>query len=127
MAKKEFMFYGKTVDEVKGLSLEEFSQLVPSSVRRKIKRGFTDQEKKLIKKVKNKENNIETHCRDMIILPEMIGITIRVYKGKEFFPVAIDAEMLGHRLGEFALTRNNVSHSAPGIGATRSSSSLSVK
>jgi len=42
-------------------------------------------------------------------------------------PVKIDEEMLGHYLGEFALTRKRVAHNAPGVGATRSSASVSVR
>ena len=57
----------------------------------------------------------------------MVGTTIRVYNGKEFVQVMIEDEMVGHYLGEFALTRKRIQHSAPGIGATRSSASLSVK
>lgn len=127
MSKKEFIFKGKKVDELKNMSLSELSQLLPARQRRSIKRGFTDQQKILLKKLKANEKNIETHCRDMIILPGMIGITIKVYQGKEFIPVAIAEDMVGHYLGEFALTRKRVMHSAPGIGATRSSASLSVK
>jgi len=63
----------------------------------------------------------------MIVLPEMLGKLIRVYNGKEYVPVAIEPEMLGHRLGEFTQTRKKVTHSAPGIGATKSSASLSVR
>ena len=127
MAKKEFTFKGKTVDELKKLSLNEFSQLITSRQRRSLKRGFTEQQKILLKKIKSNQKNIETHCRDMVILPEMIGLTIKVHQGKEFVPVIIEQDMIGHCLGEFALTRRKVAHSAPGIGATRSSASLSVK
>ena len=127
MAKKEFTYKGKTLDELKKLSLNELAQLLPSRQRRKIKRQFTDQHKILLKKLRANEKNIETHCRDMIILPEMLGSTIKVYQGREFVPDIILPEMLGHYLGEFALTRKKVAHSAPGIGATRSSASLSVK
>ena len=127
MAKKEFTFRGKTVEELKKLSINELAQMLTSRQRRTIKRGFTEQQKILLKKVKQNQKNIETHCRDMIILPEMIGITIKVYQGKEFVPVMIEQDMIGHCLGEFALTRRRVAHSAPGIGATRSSASLSVK
>jgi small subunit ribosomal protein S19 len=63
----------------------------------------------------------------MIILPEMAGNSINVYDGKNFIKLRIEEEMIGHRLGDFVLTRRKVSHSAPGIGATRSSASLSVK
>tara|TARA_Y100000310_G_scaffold167856_1_gene167812 strand:- start:16595 stop:16978 length:384 start_codon:yes stop_codon:yes gene_type:complete len=127
MAKKEFMYKGKTEEELKKLSLNELAEILPSRQRRKIKRGFTDQEKIFLKKLRAGKKNIETHCRDMIVLPEMIGMSIKIHKGKEFASVTIEPEMVGHCLGEFALTRNNVSHSAPGIGATRSSASLSVK
>ena len=127
MAKKEFTFRGKTIDELKKMSVSEVSQLFTARIRRSLKRGFTEQQQILLKKLKSKEKNIETHCRDMIILPEMVGETIKVYSGKEFIPVIIEADMMGHRLGEFVLTRRKVQHSAPGIGATRSSASLSVK
>ncbi|MBI2647673.1 30S ribosomal protein S19 [Candidatus Woesearchaeota archaeon] len=127
MVKKEFTFKGKTVEELKKISLNELAQLLPSRQRRKIKRGFTEQQKILLEKLRNNEKNIETHCRDMIILPEMIGRVIKVHQGKEFVPITIEADMTGHYLGEFVLTRKKVAHSAPGIGATRSSASLSVK
>ena len=50
-----------------------------------------------------------------------------IHNGKEFVMIKITEEMLGHRLGEFAATRKKVAHSSPGIGATRSSASLSVR
>ena len=127
MAKKEFTFRGKTVDELKKLSVNEFAQLATSRVRRSLKRGFTEQQQILLKKIRKNEKNIETHCRDMIIVPEMIGVAIKVHQGKEYVQVMIEPDMIGHCLGEFAMTRRKVAHSAPGIGATRSSASLSVK
>lgn len=127
MAKKEFMYKGKTLDELKKMSLNELAELLPSRQRRTLKRGLTDQQKKLLRNIKNNPKNTKTHCRDIIILPEMVGTMIRVHKGNDFVPVNISEEMIGHRLGEFALTRKRVEHSAPGIGATKSSASLSVK
>ncbi|HLC47133.1 MAG TPA: 30S ribosomal protein S19 [Candidatus Nanoarchaeia archaeon] len=127
MAKKEFIFRGKTLDAVMQLSLEEFAKLIPSRERRKIKRGFTEEERRFLAKLRKKKNNVETQCRDMVILPEMVGSIIKIYNGKEFTIVTIMPEMLGHRLGEFALTRRRVKHSAPGIGATRSSAAISVR
>ena len=127
MAKKEFTFKGRNTEELTKLSLNELAQLLTARQRRTLKRGLTDQQKILLKKLRNNEKNIETHCRDMIILPEMIGKTIKVHRGKEFVPVVVGADMVGHYLGEFVLTRKRVAHSAPGIGATRSSASLSVK
>ncbi len=127
MVKKEFTFKGKTIEELEKMSLNELSQLLTSRQRRKIKKGFTEQQKILLKKLRSNKKNIETHCRDMLILPEMIGKTIKVHQGKEFIPIVIEADMIGCYLGEFALARKKVAHSAPGIGATRSSASLSVK
>ena len=127
MAKKEFTYKGKTLDDLKKMSMSELAQLLPSRQRRTIKRGFTEQQKILLKKLRSNEKNIETHCRDMVILPEMVGVIIKVHGGKEFVPVMVESDMIGHCLGEFVLTRRRVQHSAPGIGATRSSASLSVK
>jgi small subunit ribosomal protein S19 len=127
MAKKDFTYRGRTVEEMKNMSLNELMDLLPARMRRSLKRGFTEQQKILLKHVRAGKSNIETHCKDLIILPEMIGMTIKVHNGKEFLPVMIGEEMIGHYLGEFVITRKRVEHSAPGIGATRSSAALSVK
>ena len=129
---KEFKFKGKTLEEVKQMPLSEFAKLISSRERRKLSRGFTDAEKRLLLKVKDfkegkRKKNIKTHCRDMVILPAMIDLMIYVHRGKVFAPIQIIPEMLGHRLGEYVPSRQKVSHSAPGIGATRSSASASVK
>jgi small subunit ribosomal protein S19 len=124
---KEFLYRGKTIQEILKLSLDEFAKLVPSRERRKMKRGFTEVEKKFLESVRANEKDIKAQCRDMIILPEMVGKTIKVHNGKEWVMLIIEPEMLAHRLGEFAQTRRLVRHSAPGIGATRSSASLSVR
>jgi len=85
-----------------------------------------------IRKVKetiNEETNaiIKTHIRDMVILPEMVGLTLVVHNGKDFVPVEINSEMLGHYLGEFAVTNKPVRHGVPGIGASRSSMYVPLK
>jgi len=124
---KEFLYRGKKVEEIAKMSLDEFAKLVTSRERRKIKRGFTEAEKKLLERIRAGKKNIKTHCRDMLIIPEMLGQTIKVHSGKEWKPIQIEPEMLAHRLGEFAITRKSIKHSSPGIGATRSSASLSVR
>jgi len=129
---KEFKFKGKTLEEIKQMPLSEFAKLIPSRERRKLSRGFTDAEKRLLLKVREfkegkRKKNIKTHCRDIIVIPEMVDLMIYVHSGKVFMPVQILPEMLGHRLGEYVPTRQKVSHSAPGIGATRSSAFASVK
>lgn len=124
---KEFVFRGKKLDEIKKMDIKDFTQMLNARERRKIRRGFTEQEKVFLENLRAGEKDPKTQCRDMIVLPEMLGRLIKIYNGKEYVPVAIEPDMLGHRLGEFAQTRRKVAHSAPGIGATRSSASLSVR
>lgn len=126
MVKKEFFYKGRTLEDMQKLSMNELMAILPSRARRNLKRGFTEQEKILMKKLKTK-NNVETHIRDMIILPEIVGKTLKVHNGKEFVPVLIEPDMIGHYTGEFTYNRKKVTHSAPGIGATKSSASASVK
>ncbi|MDK2849610.1 MAG: small subunit ribosomal protein [Candidatus Woesearchaeota archaeon] len=123
---KQFTYRGKTLEELKKLSLNEFAQLLCSRERRKIQRGLTEAEKKLVEKLQKKDF-VKTHCRDMIILPSFVGKTIGIHNGKTFVSVKIVPEMIGRRLGEFAPTRSEVKHSSPGIGATRSTAHASVK
>ncbi len=124
---KEFKWRGKNEDELKNMDMKEFMELIPARQRRSLKRGFTEPQKKLLKRIDRGDKNIKTHCRDMIILPKMLGLTLRVYNGKEFVMVIIEPLMLGHYLGEFSHTRKPVTHSAAGIGATRSSKAVSAK
>lgn len=124
---KEFKYRGKTIDELSKMSIDEFAKLVPARERRKIKRGFTEKEKKFLEKARKDKKNLKTHCRELIILPELVGKSIKIHNGKEWVAIDIQPEMVAHRLGEFAQTRRSVKHSSPGIGATKSSASLSVK
>ncbi len=125
--KGEFTYRGKSLEELKKLNLDEFALLVPARQRRTMQRGFSEDHKKLLHKVKIKDPGIRTHLRDMIVLPEMIGMKIAIHNGKEFTPVEIIPEMVGHYFGEFVLTRKKVSHGAAGIGATRSSKFIPLK
>jgi len=50
-----------------------------------------------------------------------------VHNGQGFVEIEVRPEMIGHYLGEFALTRRNVAHSGPGVGATRSSKHVPLK
>jgi small subunit ribosomal protein S19 len=122
----EFKFKGKDLAELKTMSTKEFSELLKTRERRSLNRGFTDAQKCLLAKLEKKDN-VKTHCREMIILPNMVGKTIRLYNGKEFLPLKIVEDMLGHRIGEYIFTRKRVAHSSPGVGATRSSASVSVR
>lgn len=124
---KQLTWRGKTEEELKNIDLKSFVALAPARQRRSLKRGFTDAQKKLLERVEKGDKNIKTHCRDMIIIPSMLGMMLRVYNGKEFFPITITPEMLGHYLGEFSHSRKVVTHGTAGVGATRSSKAISAR
>jgi len=71
-----------------------------------------------------RNKKIKTHLREIVIVPKLVGMTIGVYNGKSFQEIPITVEMIGHRLGEFALTRSKVNHGSAGIGSTKSSRAL---
>jgi small subunit ribosomal protein S19 len=127
--KKEFSYRGLSLEELQKLSLEELLLLLPSRMRRTIKRGLTVKQDKLLKDIEkaNPGDLIKTHCRDMLILPSFVGHTINIHNGKEFQRVHIQPNMVGHYLGEFAITRKAVKHTGPGVGATRSSKYMPLK
>ena len=126
-----FTYRGFKLEELTKMPLDEFVKLLPARQRRTLKRGLTPAQKKLMEKIKKAKRGekikIKTHCRDMVVLPEMVGLTIFVHNGKEFQKVDIKPEMIGHYLGEFAPTRKRVVHGAPGMGATRSSMYVPLK
>jgi small subunit ribosomal protein S19 len=125
--KKEFRFRGKTLEELKALDVREFAKLLRSRQRRTVLRQFQKIEDFVNRsKVKlSRKKPIKTHQRDLIIVPHMVGMRILVYKGNGFVPVDIKGEMLGHVLGEFALTRTKVKHGSAGVGATKGTRALS--
>ncbi len=118
MARKEFKYRGRTLEELQAMSLDELALLFPSSERRKLRRGFTHEEQSLLKKLE-KRDRVKTHARAMIILPSMVGKTVLVHNGKEFLPVTITFEMVGHRLGQLALTRKLTKHGSAGVTAKK--------
>lgn len=61
---------------------------------------------------KKDKKPIKTWSRSSMILPEFIGLTIAVHNGKQHVPVYITDQMVGHKLGEFALTRTFKGHPA---------------
>jgi len=126
--KREFTYRGHTLDELKNMSLDELKEVLPSRARRSLKRGLNTEEKRLLERIEKKDKDVyRTHRREMIILPEFVGKRIAIHDGEKFKTVKIEPEMIGHYLGEFALTRKHVEHSGPGIGATRSSKYIPLK
>ena len=125
--KKEFTYRGYTMDDLLKMTLEELMPLLGTRVRRSLKRGLSIPQQKFLEHLRKTDKVIKTHTRDMVVLPEMVGRTIRVYDGKEFQQITLIPEMIGHYLGEFALTRKLVKHTGPGVGATRSSKFMPLK
>jgi small subunit ribosomal protein S19 len=125
--KGEFTYRGNTIEQLQQLSLEEFAKLLPAKERRSIKRGMSDGQKNILQQFRDGKDSIRTHYRNMIIYPVMVGRNIEVYNGQKFVKIEIQPEMVGHRFGEFALTRNRVSHGSAGVGATRSSKFVPLK
>ena len=132
---KEFIYRGHDLSSLQSMSMDEFINLLPSRQRRSLQRGLTPEQRILLEKMrkakeairKGEDASIKTHVRDMIILPEMVGIKISVHNGKEFVAVEIKPEMISHYLGEFAITNRPVRHGTPGIGASRSSMYVPLK
>ena len=60
----------------------------------------------------NDRRPIKTWSRRSMVSPDMVGMTIAVHNGKQHVPVLISENMVGHKLGEFALTRNYRGHTA---------------
>lgn len=119
--KKEFTYKGKKLEELKKLDVREFVTYVKSRQRRTILRNFQEIEK-FVNRSKEKLANgkkIKTHQRDLVVVPGMVGMKIHIYNGHIFIPVEIIGEMLGHKFGEFALTRARVKHGKSGVGATK--------
>lgn len=76
-------------------------------------------DEKLLKKVLKAQAGgmkkpIRTWARESSISPEMVGVTLEVHNGRSFIPVYITESMVGHKVGEFALTRKFTGHSKKG-------------
>jgi len=129
---KVFTYRGLSQKELEELPLDKMLKLFPSRARRSLTRGINDGKRKLIEEMKaakagTLKNPINTHLRDVLILPAMVGVTLNVFSGKEFKPITITTEMIGHYLGEYVITNKRVSHGAPGVGASRSSLYVPLK
>ena len=127
---KKSMYRGIELTELMDMKIHSVVKLLKSRQRRRFSRGLAKKYDTLLKKVKNAKANcgvgerpkgVKTHLRNAIVLPEMVGSIIEVYRGNEFVPVEIKADMIGHYLGEFSLTYKPVTHGKLGVGATKSS------
>lgn len=118
---KDKFYRGNNVADLKSIDTREFAKLVKSRERRTIFRNYDVIESFVAKCEKNSSKNkpIKTHDRTLIVVPRMVGKTIGVHNGKEFIKVVIIEEMLGHRLGEFSMTRKIAKHTSIGGGAKK--------
>lgn len=127
LTKKQFAFKGKTLEELKEMGVREFAKILKSRRKRTILRQFQKIED-FVNRAKekiSKNKPVKTHQRDLVIVPQMVGMKIGVHNGKNFEQVQVIGEMLGHVLGEFSLTRSKVKHGQAGIGATKGTKSQS--
>lgn len=123
------LYRGLTIEEIVAMPFEEQLGLMPSRTRRFFSRGFDHETETFWSKVQaaGEGDDLRTHLRDFPVMPAMVGKMIHIHTGKEFQKVGITTEMIGHKLGEFALTRKSVKHTGPGVGATRSSKFMPLK
>ena len=71
----------------------------------------------LLKKIeaavgKNEKSPVKTRSRRSVIFPDMVGLTIAIHNGRQHVPVYVTEDMVGHKLGEFAVTRTYKGHAA---------------
>jgi len=125
---KDFNYRGKTIEELQAMSMDEFIRMLPSRMRRSLKRGLSQEQRIVLEKLRKDDGKpVRTHARDLVIMPEMLGKTIHCYTGKEFKEITINGKMMGHYLGEYAISITPVRHGRPGIGASRSSMYIPLK
>ena len=134
--KKEFLYRGYNLTELQALPLTapeddlealSVAALMPARVRRTLDKGLPENMQKFLDRLRSETGDIRTHCRSMYVLPEMVGRTIGIHDGQKFVNIQVKPEMMGHALGEFARTRRSVTHTGPGVGATRSSKHVALK
>lgn len=129
LRKKEFTFKGKTLEELKKLDVREFGKLLNSRQKRTVLRNFQEIENfvKRATKKSEKGKKVKTHYRDLVIVPQLVGMQLQIYNGKEFVSFNVTEEMLGHKFGEFSPTRAKAKHTKSGVGATKGTKSKSKK
>ena len=77
--REEFTYRGYKIDELKAMGISELLPLMPARARRKVVRGFSRGDETLLAKVRDGDEKIRTHLREMIVMPEMVGKSIEIY------------------------------------------------
>jgi small subunit ribosomal protein S19 len=111
--RKEAKFKGKTLEELQKLDVREFAKLLNARQRRTVLRNFQEHEnflKRTKKFLEKGKKSVKTHKRDLVIVPQLVGIRLQIYNGRQFNPIDVTIEMLGHKFGEFSPTRAKAKH-----------------
>merc|ERR1712142_1344341 len=133
---KKFSYRGVELDKLLDLSTKEFINMTNSRHRRSFRRGVKKRHQTLIEKMRKAKANatgmdkpapVKTHCRNVCILPGMVGNIIGVYNGKMMLGIEVKPEMIGTSFGEYVISYKPVRHGRPGIGATHSSRFIPLK
>mmetsp|Transcript_4727 Transcript_4727/g.4146 ORF Transcript_4727/g.4146 Transcript_4727/m.4146 type:complete len:166 (-) Transcript_4727:214-711(-) len=134
---RKYYYRGVEVEKLLDLPHGELLKLVTSRARRRFRRGLKEKPKGFIQRLRKakkacagtikKPKIIKTHLRSMIIVPEMVAAQIGVYNGKGYILVEVKPDMIGHYLGEYAITYKPVGHGRPGVGSTGSSRFIPLK
>lgn len=134
---RRYTYRGIPVEELEKMPFSEVAKLLPSRLRRKVRRGLSSREVQLIKDCiatkaacgsnTEKPEMVRTQARSAIIWPLMIGALVGVHVGNGYLPIEIKPDMVGFKLSEFAPTRAIPKHGRPGIGASSSSKFVPLK
>ncbi|KAI5186536.1 small subunit ribosomal protein S15e [Nematocida homosporus] len=134
---RKFIYRGVDFEDLIQMPIQTFANLLTARDRRRIQRGFSQSEIDFLlacEKSKiaaegsgDKPAVVTTQCRQMLILPQLVGCIVGVYNGKEYITFEVKPEMIGHRLAHFSSPHKMVSHGRPGIGATSSSKFVPLK
>ncbi|CDI85844.1 40S ribosomal protein S15, putative [Eimeria praecox] len=133
---RTFTYRGVDLEKLVTLPLDKLVDLFRARQRRKFSRGINQKALPLMNKLRKAKKDlpygekpapVNTHLRNVVVVPEMIGSLVGVYNGKQFINVEIKPEMVGYYLGEFSISYKPVRHGKPGIGATHSSRFIPLK
>merc|ERR1719249_101498 len=123
---RKYYYRGVEVEKLLDLPYGELLKLVTSRARRRFRRGLKMKPRAFMQRLRKakkavagnvmkKPKIIKTHLRNMFIIPEMVGSQIGVYNGKGYILVEVKPDMIGHYLGEYAITYKPVGHGRPGV------------
>ena len=133
---KKFSYRGVELNNLLDMNMEELHNMFNSRHRRSFRRGVSRRHNTVIAKMNKakkecqeleKPKAVLTHCRNLTVLPSMVGNIVGIYNGKMFCGIEIKPEMIGTYLGEYAMTYKPTRHGRAGLGATHSSRYIPLK